>query len=331
MVLRISDSGIGVPEEDLELIFERFYQSPNEINKASGSGIGLAFAKEVIELHEGSIVANNNKINGLSITIALDQIFVFEDKDSVEEKILDVTSILGKKILVVDDNKEMRTYLTSMLQDYHTITAENGYQALEILKNEQIDAVITDYMMPVMDGRTLVIELKKDNAQIPVIVITARADVGSKLDMLSLGVDDYLRKPFVEEELLLRLKNILINNTARIMIEENPELEAFSKKTDALSKCVALVQENISNSYYGVAQLSDDMDVSERTLYRILKKETGLSPNLFIRELKLDTVRKRVEAGTKVTLNELATSVGLTNGTYLNQLYARRFGKTIER
>ncbi|MEO1548525.1 MAG: ATP-binding protein, partial [Bacteroidota bacterium] len=329
--ITVSDNAIGVPEEDLELIFERFYQSPNEINKSNGSGIGLSFAKEIIELHYGSIKACNNPRGGLTVQITLKGEEHPADSLSNPEETTKLQSLLGKKILVVDDNLEMREYLVDVLNEYHTITAENGVQALELIGKEKIDAIITDYMMPIMDGKQLVTELKKNQTRIPIVVITARADMGSKLDMLTLGVDDYLNKPFVEDELLLRLKNILTNDIERnLEIPEENEGETKTFKADTLTRCIQLVESNISNSYYGVAQLSEDLKISERTLYRAIKKETGLTPNQFIREMKLSEVRQQVELGNVTTLNDLALSVGLTNGTYLNQLYKERFGTLIE-
>jgi len=331
----ISDTGIGVKESELETIFKRYYQSNNDINKAGGSGIGLAFSKEIIELHGGTINAHININKGLTITISLpivQEAIVTIQNNPKKEKILNYNRNISsnKKILIVDDNEEMRDYLKSILNGYIIYEAENGQKALEFIENNTIDALVTDFMMPVMDGEALVKKIKKLKLNIPTIVLTARADVKSKLNMLQLGVDDYLTKPFIEDELLYRLQNIIFNEEERQnFITKNKE-ELKPQATHAIVlQAKKIILENISNAYFGVAQLSDHLKISERTLYRILKKETGLNSNLFIREIKLNTVRNQIEQNNTLTLQELAISVGLTNGSYLNQLYKEHFGKAI--
>ena len=330
VVISISDTGIGVEESELEVIFNRFYQSNNTINKAGGSGIGLAFSKQIIELHSGSIKASINKKLGLTISISL-PIFAKIEHIALSEqrtKIHDFSS--DKKVLIVDDNKEMREYLKDILSAYILLEAENGKMALEIIATTKIDALVTDFMMPVLDGEALVKNIKEQKLNIPTIVLTARADVESKLSMLQLGVDDYLKKPFIEDELLYRLQNILFNAEERQNFSiENAEESELQSTNETVVKAKQIVEENLSNAYFGVAQLSDILKISERTLYRIIKKETGLNSNLFIREIKLNMVRKQINNGSNLTLQQLALSVGLKNGTYLNQLYKDHFGKAI--
>jgi len=330
VVISISDTGIGVEESELEVIFNRFYQSENTINKAGGSGIGLAFSKQIIELHSGSIKASINKKLGLTISISL-PIFAKIEHIALSEqrtKIHDFSS--NKKVLIVDDNKEMREYLKDILSAYILLEAENGKMALEIIATTKIDAMVTDFMMPVLDGEALVKNIKEQKLNIPTIVLTARADVESKLSMLQLGVDDYLKKPFIEDELLYRLQNILFNAEERQNFSiENAEKSELQSTNETVVKAKQIVEENLSNAYFGVAQLSDILKISERTLYRIIKKETGLNSNLFIREIKLNMVRKQINNGSNLTLQQLALSVGLKNGTYLNQLYKDHFGKAI--
>ncbi len=331
----ISDSGIGVPKKDLENIFNKFYQSENHINRASGSGIGLAFSKEVVGLHGGNIKAKLKNTDGLKVTITLNKasitetIVVPEIENKFQKK--ELQDLFGQRILIVDDNKEMREYLISLLKEFHIFEAKNGEEALKIIESKNINVIVTDFMMPIMDGKELVTELKAIKNKIPIIMLTARADAASKLQLLELGVDDYLTKPFMEEEFLLRLKNILINYNERkkfIKVDEKEAiLEIDTNKTVLQSKNIVI--DNISNPYFGVAQLSDQLKISERTLYRTLKRETGLSPNNFIRELKLTKVREYINENNKLSLQELAQSVGLTNGTYLNQLFEERFGKSI--
>ncbi|PCE66049.1 hybrid sensor histidine kinase/response regulator transcription factor [Sediminicola luteus] len=339
--IRISDSGTGVADTDLERIFERYYQADNDLNKAGGSGIGLAFSKEVISLLGGTIKAANNAKGGLTITITLDKVSKERSEShgnrnlELYKKVYDQNHLTKKKVLVVDDNAEMRDYVAEVLKEYTTVQAANGKEALTILENERIDAVVTDFMMPVMDGSALLEAMKAKPYMIPVIMLTARADTQSKLGMLQLGVQDYLTKPFIEEELVFRLRNVLENTRERKLflqseIEKPADNFPIPDPTPThTSMARNLVEEHISDPYFGVAQLSQDLNISERTLYRALKKETGLTPNAFIREIKLQRIRQVIESGPKRSLQELALSVGLTNGTYLNNLYKEQFGRDI--
>ena len=333
--IRIEDNGIGIPESDLKLIFDRFYQSENHINQSGGSGIGLAFSKEIIIMHGGEINAIQSKSGGTTICIrmavAKEKNFIKSAFFDQENKLPSISAFYGKTILIVDDNREMREHLSFVLQDFNLLEASNGEEALSLIENKIIDAIVTDYMMPVMDGKSFVNRLKKINSTIPIIMITARVDFNNKLEMLQLGIDDYLTKPFSEEELILRLQNTMVNQAARanfaITDLDNEPMGVDESSTLIRSK--EIVMANIDNPYFGVAQLSEELHFSERQLYRILKKETGLSPNLFIRELKLLRVRTQVEQNRLLSLQELALSVGLSNGTYLNQLYKNRFGKAL--
>jgi DNA-binding response OmpR family regulator len=186
-----------------------------------------------------------------------------------------------------------------------------------------------------MDGSALIEAMKAKPYMIPVIMLTARADTQSKLGMLQLGVQDYLTKPFMEEELVFRLRNVLENTRERklfLQAENGNPADNYpipDPTPTHTSRARNLVEAHISDPYFGVAQLSQDLNISERTLYRALKKETGLTPNAFIREIKLQRIRQAIESGPKRSLQELALSVGLTNGTYLNNLYKEQFGRDI--
>jgi signal transduction histidine kinase/DNA-binding response OmpR family regulator len=332
----IKDTGIGVPTKNLERIFERFYQSPNQINKASGSGIGLAFVKEIIQLHGGKVKASNNSPSGLKVTLALPLAKQTTGQKTISKPVIPSSKAtevgMAKSVLIVEDNIEMREYLKAVLEGYNILEASNGQEALSLMSEQtEIEAIVTDYMMAEMDGEEFVKKLKQAGVKIPIIMITARLDVKSRLDMLRLGVDDYLNKPFMEEELLLRLRNCIKNyreaNVFNKTLRPNEPTEEQNKLVDSAR---TLITENIDNAYFGVAQLSEELRVSERTLHRNIKKETGLSPNQMIRELKLLHVRNLVEENRYSSLQELALSVGFSNGTYLNQLYTERFGVSIQ-
>lgn len=325
--INVEDNGCGIPLGEEKKIFNRFYQVKNDINNASGSGIGLAFCKEVIHLLKGSIVAFKNKTGGATFSITLPK--VQSNKIAVKPKKDIAIDTEKSTILLVDDNTEIREYLCSILTDYNLIEASNGIEALEIIKDRPIDALITDYMMPIMDGYELIEQVKEKKYTFPILVITARADIKSKLDVLALGIDDYLTKPFVEEELMYRLRNSLLNAKSRNKYQEKillQEEELAVSENDLIKQSRSIVEENINNPLFGVPNLVETLNLSERTFYRKIKASAGLTPNQFIREIKLLYVRALVEQNQTTSLSQLAKKVGLKNTSHLHKIYKERFG-----
>ena len=241
---------------------------------------------------------------------------------------------MSSTILLVEDNVEMREYLSSILTDYNLIEAENGVEALEILKNNTIDALVTDYMMPKMDGYELIERVKEKQYTFPILVITARADVKSKLNVLALGIDDYLTKPFVEEELLYRLQHSLLNAKNRTEYQKTENIlfqdeELNIQESDLIKKSRLIVEENIDNPLFGVPSLVEALNLTERTLYRKIKANAGLTPNQFIREIKLLHVRSLIEQNKSLSLNQLTEKIGLKNTSHLQKIYKERFGTAL--
>ncbi len=330
--INIKDNGIGITLGEEEKIFNRFYQVNNDINNASGSGVGLAFCKEVIQLLKGDIKAFQNKEKGATFSITLPKTHVNAIDISPKSNINIDTE--KPTLLLVDDNTEMREYLSSILTDYNVIEAINGEEALEILKNNPVDALITDYMMPKMNGYELIEQVKKRKYTFPILVITARADIKSKLDVLALGIDDYLTKPFIEEELLYRLRHSLLNSKNRTNYRKE-EAALFQKEeivipeSDLIKKSRLIVEENIDNPLFGVPDLVESLNLPERTLYRKIKANSGLTPNQFIREIKLLHVRSLVEHHKFISLNQLTKKVGFKNTSHLQKIYKKRFGTSL--
>lgn len=328
----IEDNGIGIPLEEEEKIFNRFYQVNNDINKASGSGIGLAFCKEVIQLQKGNVIAMQNKFGGATFRITLPTKYSISS-NPVSNHII-TTDNSKPTLLLVDDNAEMRTYISSLLIDYNIIEARDGIEALEILETQFVNALITDYMMPKMNGYELIKELKKRKYSFPILVITARADVKSKLDVLALGIDDYLTKPFLEEELIYRLRYSLLNAKNRTEYQKEalskyPEESNIIEENDLLIKSRSIIENNIGNTSFGIPNLVEALSITERTLYRKIKTHSGLTPNQFIREIKLLYVHNLVEQDKFTSLNQLTKKVGFKNTSHLQKIYKERFGKTL--
>lgn len=324
----IKDTGCGIIEDDLDKIFLPFYRSQNSINQAGGSGVGLSFAQEVIALHDGKISVHSIVNEGSTFAITLPCL-----EPEIETNLTKVNSPLSLSsnsqvnILLVEDNSDMQEYLNSLLEGFNIQTASNGKKALSILQNSVPDLIITDYMMPEMNGYELVSEIKKQQIDCPVIVLTARMDEAAKLDFLRLGIDDYLTKPFNEEELLIRIEHSLKNNKAKQATEKEEIEESEEVLNEWVKEIKKIIIQNISNTNFGVNELAQTLAMTERTLNRKVKLMTGLTPNGLIREVKLLEAKQLIESNENISLKEITITMGFKNSTHFATLYETRFGK----
>ncbi|MEM6376836.1 MAG: tetratricopeptide repeat protein [Bacteroidota bacterium] len=350
IVLEVKDNGVGIPEKDLPHVFERFYRADQAENKAGGSGIGLALAREVATAMEGSVYATSKSKVGSS--------FFFEfPYQAVNGQLAETSEVEVKrlanlepalisptpnakdrpKILVVEDNPQLRNYLTLLLDDqYEVISAKNGLDALEKLPNSNCELIISDIMMPQMDGFELLEALKShhDYRHLPVVMLTARDQMADKLKTLRIGVDDYLTKPFIEEELLVRVQNLLNNYNNRSIEPESetginiPVLGKVSAlDLEWLEKLESLLKQEIANPNFNLDQAENLLFVSRSQLQRRVKKITGLTPNQYFREIKLHVAKAHLESKQFKTVNEVATAVGFGTAKYFSKIYEERFGK----
>ena len=355
--LVVEDSGKGISEKDLPFIFDMYFQSKN--NNAplrGGSGIGLAFSKELTILMKGTIKAES--ILGEGSTFYLN----FPYKKAITEKeILDIennelqedhipfvkntsNTLKTRTIMVIEDDLDMSHYIIKTLEEYaHVIHATNGQDALnklDLLKTP-IDLFVSDLMMPVMDGFELLkqIKLRPKHQQIPFIILTARASHENKLDALRFGVDDYLTKPFYQEELLIRAQNLISNAKQRIaftVLVEDEEKEALSKSTPVqiseneqkwLESLESITFEGIQKRNFNLLTLASELAISERQLNRKVKKLVGLSPAQYVKEIKLNYARKLLENRSYQTISEVSYSIGFEDPHYFSSIYKKRFGK----
>ncbi|WP_417786321.1 response regulator [Tenacibaculum sp.] len=340
--IAVKDSGIGIAKKDIDLIYDRFYQAKNDINKAGGSGVGLAFSKEIIELHQGKLTVESKLDKGSTFIVMLPKASKINTKENLEETTVQNTyeeSFTHKKvissevtkpytILIVDDNFEMRAYLKSILNNYTCFDAENGKEALDILSKEKIDFIVTDYMMPVMNGLTLIENIKEKKINVPILMLTARTDSKSKLKVLRLGIDDYLNKPFEKEELLIRIQNALNNSINRTtFIKENTiEKKELSQSNLWIKKVQKFINEQCSNPNMTQEDIAQHFNTSRSSLNRKIKAATGLTPNQLITEIKLQKARSIVEQNPSVLLKTLALEVGYLHSTHFSKIYKQRFG-----
>ncbi|MBP9794318.1 MAG: response regulator [Flavobacterium sp.] len=341
LIINIKDTGIGIPESDLDKVFERFFQSKNDITKSQGSGIGLSFTQSILEAHQFDISLSSipNKETVFTITIPKKAIEYRSDvlktnntvpRNNPINKIQTPASKASKNsILIVEDNEQMRHYLKEVLENYHITEAENGQEALEILERQSFDIIITDYMMPVLDGEGLVLKIKEQELKTPIIVLTARSDQEGKLNMLRLGIDGYLNKPFVEEELHLMIRKSLQTIASIQSFEttlENEEKESLTLFADKFNEELnQFIFAQLHSPTFGVEDIALHMKVSKSTLNRKTKAILGQTPQELIMEARFQKAKTVRYENPHANKKEIAESVGITNATYFFTKLEERF------
>lgn len=341
IVIQVSDSGVGIPEKDIPFIFDRHYQSATtDTLHSQGIGIGLSLVREFTVLHGGEVTVTSTINEGSCFTVRI-PIRIgspITNEEIHAGEVIDVTfdNFAHKPVvLIVEDNEEMRFYLKEILGGHvTTVEAANGRIALEWLKDHKTDLIISDVMMPEMDGYEFLSHLKTSALYrgIPVVMLTARAAEEDMLQGLSLGVDDYVIKPFSAKELKIRIHNLLINqeirrewSTKAVEVEETPappsENEMFVEKVRAF------VEENSSNTSLGIGDLGEYLAMSERQVYRRAATLTGMTPGQLIKEIRL-RIAYRLLLERKVSkVAELAQRVGFENSSYFSKQFLERYGK----
>ena len=317
----VTDDGVGMSDEDAGQIFERFFQGENK-SKEGGLGIGLSLSKEYAQLMGGDIALKTEKGKGSEFTFTVQAEESEGALDEASVEILEHTSLLDRigshknaVVLLVEDNHEMRAFIKSILSPIvKVIEAANGKKALELLERRAVDLVVSDIMMPEMDGFELLATAKQDTnwKSIPFIMITAKSDLESKLIALKDGVDDYIQKPFLASELIARVQNVLDNVALRRaekpIIEDSPDIG--SADDQLIERVKKKIIDNMHLDDFGVTLLADELAMSERTLYRSLKTSTGLTPNNFIKEVKLKRARTFLESESYRSVAEVAHASG---------------------
>ncbi|RZK62244.1 MAG: response regulator, partial [Hymenobacter sp.] len=350
--LTVQDTGPGIAEAEQARLFERFYQSPQR-QARGGTGLGLALSRELAQLLGGQLTLTSQLGQGAAFT------FTFPAQPApaaapaeappAPPPRLPAPAALAPRarLLLVEDHAEMRAYLRSLLAPhYEVLEAEDGQQALAVLARETVDLVASDAMMPHLSGLDLLYALKADpNWQgVPFLMVTARADEAHRLAALTVGVDDYLTKPFEAAELLVRVSTLLARQQTRLhfasltpadvaepaaapflseLADEAPELTA----ADQLARWQAQLADCLADQAFGPDELAAHLLLSRRTLYRRLGELAGLTPAAWLRELRLDKARRLLEAGGFGSVTQVAESTGFANPKYFSTLYTERFGR----
>ena len=355
--IRVSDTGVGVSDEDKEHIFERFYQATHkDRSDLSGSGIGLHMVKEFVSLHGGKIRVEDNPMGrGTSFIITLPLVDVIEEdneaavnqpikyaytiwNDDAESENNEEDILLNKEeaplILVVDDNDDFRTFMKDCLRDkYRLVEAKDGAEAWKLIPELQPDMIISDIMMPNMDGNQLCKNIKSDlrTSHIPVILLTAQIAEEQKIEGLETGADDYITKPFNLNILLLRINKLIETQKQRQdnfikQIDPEPSQIAITSLDEKLiEQAIEYVEKNIDRSELSVEELSRELGMSRVHLYKKLTAITGRSPVEFIRIIRLKRAAQMLRES-QLNVSEIAYSVGFNNPKYFSRYFKDEFG-----
>ncbi len=342
IVIQVEDSGIGIPQNELPHIFDRFYQSTTtERLNSQGIGIGLSLVREFTALHGGEISVTSEPGKGSCFTLQLPIAGVGSAAELPEDEAAEVPEVTFNNfqqkpvVLVVEDNDEMRFYLREIFGDELIIAeARNGREGLAWLKTNRPDMIISDVMMPEMDGYEFLSQLKQSATYrgIPVIMLTARAAEEDLLQGLGLGVDDYIIKPFNARELKIRVHNLLTNQDIRRAwhqkpIEQDELTPADTGDPILLEKIKEFVEANADNSAIGIADLGEHLAMSERQVYRKTATITGMSPAQLIKEIRLRIAYKLLLERKVSKVSDLARRVGFENTSYFSRQFLERYGK----
>jgi signal transduction histidine kinase/ligand-binding sensor domain-containing protein/DNA-binding response OmpR family regulator len=349
VVLEVVDTGCGMSTEVLKQIFERFYQADENKN---GSGIGLALVKRLVELHHGSIEAESAPGKGTKFRLMLpvggndyapQEKSVDEESDHEMQVFSDLSvepapvPLSGEKeftLLIVEDDSSVRKYLAGQLSaTYNIFTADNGKEALAVIAGQPVDLIITDVMMPQMNGVQLCRQIKQNiqTCHIPVIMLTAKVNVEDQLEGIQTGADDYLNKPFVLSILLARIRNILVSRKRMLQhysqhVEVEPEKMTMNKMDEQLlQKALSIVEANLDNCEFSADDFSSEMAMSRSNLHLKLKAITGESTVEFIRKVRLSHACRLLLDG-RYSVSEVSTMVGFSTPSYFSSIFKKNIG-----
>ena len=369
LMISVTDTGEGIASDKLHYIFDRYYQVPDKQYSArEGVGIGLALVKEIVDMHGGSVEVYSELGQGATFVVFLPlctdiqdvELHQLQDLDSsaatkklfrdiddqiASSELSSTYPYLGSQnknqeefdqtILIVEDHREVRSYIEQIVNTRYLVkVAANGLQALKILRRENVDLVITDLMMPWLDGFELLENLRDDEAlrKIPALVLSARISTEDKGKVLRQGVNDFMCKPFNPDELLQRIANLLEKKSTWNNVESNA-LIINNKDTlndieqSLLRKVEELIHKKLDDPNLSISFLASQIAVSERKYFRMIKKLTNRTPLEHIKEIRLQMAMKLIKQRNFQSTSELAKTVGMKNVTHFNTHFKKRFGQ----
>lgn len=358
----VSDTGFGIPKDRMKNLYHPFQDGDYRQNKNIGTGLGLALTHDLVYLHRGTIKCESEINKGTTFTIELpinkeayssDQIYedsqitftssknpLIEQKEPQPEinAVLNLNELPqdhDTDLLIVEDNPELLMLMHQLMSTYYNIyIAQNGIEALDIIHKKQIDLIISDVMMPEMDGFELTKQLKEDPnyAHLPIILLTAKRELDDEQRALVLGADDYLTKPFKLKELKIRVDNI-IQNRKRIRVEnkqpeELQEEVLYAPTPDELfmQRARQQVLNHLEDDDYDRDALASDMGVSASTLYNKLRAIANINVTTFIRSIRMDEAKRIATENPDIRISDLAYRVGFRDPRYFSTTFKKHFG-----
>ena len=347
-IIKVEDTGIGLKEEKTDRLFERFYQGNNNSDiHIEGTGIGLNLCRALVKMHGGAIRAYNRtdgiKGSCFEVNIPLGKEHL-KPEEILQEDGTKTAESTGKRtqasrnfnILIVDDDAEIAHYIKTELSDWYRFEhARNGKEGLKMLLTGKYDLVISDVMMPEMDGVTMLKKIKGNSnvSDIPVILLTSKSEVENRLEGLRKGADAFLAKPFNMEELHILIDN-LVDNVRRIRGKysgaqgQKAKIEQIQVKgnNDALmERVMKYMNEHLTDPDLNVEKLTEDVGISRAQLHRKLKEIAGVSAGEFIRNLRLEQAARLIEEG-QINITQVAYSVGFNNQTHFSTVFKKHYG-----
>ncbi len=369
VVIRISDNGMGIASDKMKHLFTRFYDGEYRKSATFGTGIGLALTHDLVYLHKGTIHCQSFEGQGTTFIVELPIKKNAFSSSQIDEShqinpavphsnIIDLASTLDKSaneeastplpaidddeeaytLLIVEDNVELLMLMKQLLQQhYHVLTASNGVEALDVVKAHELDLIVSDVMMPEMDGNELTTRLKEnpDYSHLPIILLTAKTQEEDRQESLILGADDYITKPFKMGDLQLRINNI-IENRKRIRhifqqqsTEENIErikAMATSADNEFIERAVQCLNDHLSDSDYDRDAFARDMGASASTLYNKLRAVTGMNVSGFIRNHRIKVACHLAQEDPNLRVSDIAYQVGFKDPKYFATSFKKEMG-----
>lgn len=369
VVIRISDNGIGIASDKMKHLFTRFYDGEYRKSATFGTGIGLALTHDLVYLHKGTIHCQSFEGQGTTFIVELPIKKNAFSNSQIDEShqinpavphsnIIDLASTLDKSaneeastplpaidddeeaytLLIVEDNVELLMLMKQLLQQhYHVLTASNGVEALDVVKAHELDLIVSDVMMPEMDGNELTTRLKEnpDYSHLPIILLTAKTQEEDRQESLILGADDYITKPFKMGDLQLRINNI-IENRKRIRhifqqqsTEENIErikAMATSADNEFIERAIQCLNDHLSDSDYDRDAFARDMGASASTLYNKLRAVTGMNVSGFIRNHRIKVACRLAQEDPNLRVSDIAYQVGFKDPKYFATSFKKEMG-----
>lgn len=377
-VITIADNGIGMSKEKMKHLYTRFFDGDYRKQNMPGTGIGLSLTHDLVKLHHGNIQCESQEGEGTTFTITLpirksayapDEIDNTDRPNAINQEAIRQASQETKqesqpasgdkpklapvrqsifirknasKILVVEDNEELLALMLQVLsKNYHVFTAKNGKQAMNIIMKEKLDLVVSDVMMPIMDGIELTKQLKSDKSfwQLPIILLTAKNKEEDKTEAYSVGADAYITKPFKFEELEVRINALLANRKKMIeKIESEVSLQASSEaeaqqevhlsnpEQAFVTRAKETIMQHLSDADYDREAFAKDMAMGESTLYNKVKATTGQTVIAFITSIRMKEAQRIIQSNPNILISDVAIQVGFNTPKYFSKCFKKEFG-----